>query len=107
VADVFDLLAEHREGYDLIALDTDNGPEWLVRDENARLYAEDGLRLVHAALKPGGVAVFWSPDEYSWFAALLGRVFAGVEPAGADDVVAGRRLSYTMYVCRRDDSGPE
>ena len=29
--------------WDVVALDTDNGPEWLVRGENARLYAPAGL----------------------------------------------------------------
>ena len=52
-------------GYDLVALDTDNGPEWLVRDGNAGLYSDGGLRrLARAALRPGGAAVFWSPDRY-------------------------------------------
>ncbi len=64
--------------YDLVSLDTDNGPEWLVRDDNAGLYDEDGVRLVAAALRPGGVAVFWSPDRYPAFEDVLARVFARV-----------------------------
>ena len=99
VTDVFDLMRERPGAFDLIALDTDNGPEWLVREPNARLYDEAGIRLAHDALRADGVAVFWSPGEYGWFAALLERVFARVEPAAADELVDGRRLRYTMYVC--------
>ena len=60
-------------GWDVIALDTDNGPEWLVRGENAGLYAPAGLRRVHRALRPGGVAVFWSPERYPAFGRELAR----------------------------------
>ena len=65
VADVADVLCPSpRRAWDVVALDTDNGPEWLVRGENARLYASAGLCRVRAALRPGGVAVFWSPERY-------------------------------------------
>ena len=53
VADVADLLARSEESWDVVALDTDNGPDWLVRGENARLYTPSGLCRVRAALRPG------------------------------------------------------
>ena len=49
VADVADVLGGAAEAWDVVALDTDNGPEWLVRGENARLYAPAGLCAVRAA----------------------------------------------------------
>jgi spermidine synthase len=42
VADVADVLHASRGAWDVVALDTDNGPEWLVRGENAGLYAPAG-----------------------------------------------------------------
>ena len=45
VGDVAGLLDEPAR-WDVVALDTDNGPEWLVRGENAGLYAPAGLRRV-------------------------------------------------------------
>jgi spermidine synthase len=99
VDDVHDVLTVTRRGFDLIALDTDNGPEWLVREENARLYDPAGLKGVATALRPGGVAVFWSPDRYPEFEATLAEVFAGVLLETAHDVVGGNRFAYTMYVC--------
>jgi spermidine synthase len=90
-------------GWDVIALDTDNGPEWLVRGENAGLYAPAGLRRVHRALRPGGVAVFWSPERYPAFERELGAVFGWVDTVAAVDVIDGRPFDYTMYVGRRLD----
>ena len=99
VADVRELLRA-RAAYDLIALDTDNGPHWLIRPGNAGLYRASGLRVAALAVRPGGVVVFWSPERYPAFEAALGEAFAMVEAAPATDVVEGRTLEYTMYVCR-------
>ncbi len=100
VADVAALLDEPAR-WDVVALDTDNGPEWLVRGDNAGLYAPAGLRRVRAALRPGGVAVFWSPDRYPRFEGDLTDVFDGLERVPAVDVIDGRPHDYTMYVVRR------
>lgn len=100
VDDVFDVLAVSPRGFDVVALDTDNGPEWLVRQENARLYDDTGLRAAAAALRDGGVAVFWSPDRSPRFEAALDGVFASVSLEEACDDVGERRFTYTMYVCR-------
>jgi len=104
VADVADVLAAHPEGFDLVSLDTDNGPEWLVREANAGLYSEAGVRLACRALRPGGAVVFWSPDRYAEFERALAGVFARVLPISAFDDVQGRRHEYTMYVGLRDDA---
>ncbi|VDC31515.1 spermidine synthase [Pseudogemmobacter humi] len=53
-------LAGARGAYDLILLDTDNGPDFLVRPENTGLYQGQGLAAVAGALRPGGIAAFWS-----------------------------------------------
>ncbi|HMK93083.1 MAG TPA: spermidine synthase [Thermoleophilia bacterium] len=98
VADVHDLLVAGPR-YDLIALDTDNGPEWLVRGDNARLYDPDGIALAAAAVRDDGVVVFWSPDRYDAFERTLATSFERIETVGATDVVDGRALDYTMYVC--------
>jgi len=103
VADVADVLAARPQGFDLVSLDTDNGPGWLVREANAGLYAEAGMQLARRALRPGGAVVFWSPDRYVAFEQSLAGVFARVERVSAFDVVQGRRHEYTMYVSLRDD----
>ncbi|MBA4388667.1 MAG: spermidine synthase [Verrucomicrobia bacterium] len=102
VNDVADVMRENQGAFDLIALDTDNGPDWLVRESNAGLYDEAGLALAHGALRPGGVAVFWSPERYDWFAARLATTFSQVNEVTAQDHIDGRCHEYTMYVGRRD-----
>jgi spermidine synthase len=97
-ADVADVLERGVGCFDLVSLDTDNGPHWLVREANAGLYSEAGISLTYHALRPGGVAVFWSPDRYSGFEELIGRVFGRVVSVVAHDVVDGRCHEYTMYV---------
>jgi spermidine synthase len=100
-ADVADVMRQRPGAFDLVALDTDNGPDWLVREANAGLYDEAGVALARDTLRPGGVAVFWSPDRYDWFAARLAAAFALVAEVPAHDHVDGRRHEYTMYVARR------
>lgn len=60
VSDVAHLLRRGQARYDLVLLDTDNGPEGTTQEGNAKLYAEEGLRTVHRALRPGGVLAVWS-----------------------------------------------
>ena len=102
IGDVADLMRERPGAFDLVALDTDNGPDWLVREANAGLYDEAGLALAHAALRPGGAAVFWSPERYEWFAARLAAQFARVSAVAAHDTIDGRRHEYTMYIAERE-----
>jgi spermidine synthase len=101
--DVAGLLGASREAWDIVALDTDNGPEWLVRGENARLYTVAGLCAARAALRPGGIAVFWSPEGYPSFEGDLRDVFEEVHAETAVDVIDGRPFTFTMYVARRVD----
>jgi spermidine synthase len=70
-----------RERYHAILLDTDNGPSWLVRPENGRLYAGDGLAALARVLLPGGVLGVWSAQPEAAFAARLARHFGRVDAA--------------------------
>jgi len=65
VRDVHELIAQSRAAYDAILLDVDNGPDGLIHMANDRLYGREGLRMAHAALRPGGVLAIWSayPDN--------------------------------------------
>src|SRR5262245_56623493 len=69
--------ADH--GYDVICLDTDNGPNWLVFESNAGIYDAGGLDLAAAALAPGGVLAVWSASRDPAFEARLRDRFRAVE----------------------------
>jgi len=65
IGDVTNLLRRSRQHYDVIALDVDNGPEGLTRASNDWLYSLGGIAAAQQALRPGGVAAYWSagPDR--------------------------------------------
>ena len=60
IADVIDVLDADRGAYDLILMDTDNGPDFTVRSANLPIYEHRGLAAAKAAVRPGGVVSFWS-----------------------------------------------
>jgi spermidine synthase len=101
VADVAAALAEARPAtYDLILLDVDNGPGYLVHESNARLYEEPLLRSAHAALRPGGAVAIWSAAEAPDLADALSGVFGNVEALPLEVLLQGRDEHYWLYVSR-------
>lgn len=65
VGDVAKLLRRQRAGFDVIALDVDNGPEGLTKSSNDWLYSAPGIAAAQDALRPGGIVAYWSagPDQ--------------------------------------------
>jgi spermidine synthase len=102
VADVAVALAEaHPASYDLILLDVDNGPGYLVHEGNAALYEEPLLTTAREALRPGGVLAVWSADQSPALAAVLESVFGNVEVQPLDVALQGRDEHYWLYAARR------
>lgn len=99
VGDAVEYLGSVRHAFGLVALDTDNGPGWLVRPANAVLYQPAGLRRVRAALRQGGVATFWAADHDARFAECATDVFDEVTAVETADVIDGRTLTFVIYVC--------
>ena len=62
--DVGKIMSDHKNGFDAIMLDVDNGPDAFTIDDNDSLYGLRGLNNAYDALKPGGVLTVWSgfPD---------------------------------------------
>jgi spermidine synthase len=73
VGDVGQTLAAHRDAFDAILLDVDNGPDSLVRPANDSLYSERGIAIARAALRTKGVLAVWSAAPAPAFAARLRR----------------------------------
>ena len=71
--------AEEPERYDVICMDTDNGPDWTVVEGNSRLYGAEGLDRLTRLLAPGGVLTFWGANEVAAFETELRDRFASVD----------------------------
>jgi spermidine synthase len=77
--DVADVIIESRGSFDCIILDVDNGPAALSTDGNHRLYDAEGLRIIRAALRPGGCMAIWSASPDPAFERLMARVGFAVD----------------------------
>lgn len=89
------------QAYGAILLDTDNGPDWLVTPNNARIYAPHTVQRFLAALVPEGVLAFWSADRAPDFAGSLAAVAGRVEEIEVPDEIApGRSGSAWIYLAR-------
>ncbi len=101
VADVAVALAEARPAsYDLVLLDVDNGPGYLVHDTNADLYREPFLGTASAALRPGGLLVVWSAAESPDLARAMTEVFGTCEARPHPVRLQDRDETYWLYVAR-------
>jgi spermidine synthase len=94
------------ESYDLVLLDVDNGPDYLVYDDNAEVYTTPFLRQLRDALRPGGTAVVWSSSESTALDAAMRETFGDVVAIPYDVTLtqgAGRSRDeqYWLYLSRR------
>ena len=83
VGDVRQAVAEALpSSVDLVLLDVDNGPGFLVHDDNARIYEAPFLRQVRDLLRPGGIVVVWSSTDDDDLTGVMTDVFGScaVEP---------------------------
>jgi len=104
VADIAAAVAEARPAsYDLVLLDVDNGPGYLVHDANAALYSPPFLTEVARILRPGGAVAIWSADRAPALETAVASVYAGSETIPLDVVLQGREEQYWLYVGRVAD----
>lgn len=102
VDDVYQVIARAPAGhYDAIMLDVDNGPVAMVQDGNQRLYQSQGFGIITQALKPGGIATFWSASQDRAFANRLSKAGFGVEVVAAKAYPQAKRCAHTIYVATR------
>ncbi|WP_028645001.1 hypothetical protein [Nocardioides sp. URHA0020] len=101
VADVAVALAEAApSSYDLVLLDVDNGPDFLVHEGNAELYRAPFLHSVRAALRDGGALAVWSASRSPDLLAALTTVFGSAEEQAHDVTLQERAERYWLYVAR-------
>ena len=101
VADIAVAVVEAPDAsYDLVLLDVDNGPGYLVHDHNAALYERPFLTEAQRLLRPGGAVVVWSADASPELEAVLADVFGTAETRPYDVRLQERDEQYWLHVAR-------
>ena len=106
-ADVRTAMAEAtREAHDLVLLDVDNGPDFLVYEDNAAIYGATFLHQVRDTLRPGGTVAVWSSSESETLGEVLREVFGDAVAVPYDVALTQpegrtRDEQYWLYLARR------
>ncbi|WP_322919994.1 spermidine synthase [Nocardioides renjunii] len=100
-ADIAMAIAEARSTYDLVLLDVDNGPGYLVHEANEAVYEVPFLRRCRDVLSPGGVLVVWSGSAAPGLLTALREVFGEAEEQAHDVLLQDRPEEYFLYLARR------
>ena len=100
VADVADVIGEAEDAFDLVLLDVDNGPGYLVHDANSALYGPALLRTTRRALRPHGLCVIWSAAHDQALHDAMAEVFGDAEATAYDVDLQGRAEQYWLHLAR-------
>ena len=87
---------------DLVLLDVDNGPDFLVFEANAALYESTFLERVWVVLRPGGALAVWSSTESSRLADSMTAVFGSCTVEDRSVTLQGREDVYWLHVARKE-----
>ena len=100
-ADVSEIIRSHRSKFDAILLDVDNGPEGLTREANDALYDPAGLKVAHAALRPGGVLAVWSSGPNAPFTRRLRGAGFDVNEVNVRATERGRGAHHVIWIAMK------
>lgn len=103
MADVWKIIQRAGRGdvaarYDAILIDIDNGPQDMVQKSNIRFYGDRGIRLIAAALRPGGRAAIWSAGDDRALVGRLAKAGFDVEVVRAQSHAGARSRTYAIFV---------
>ena len=90
-----------RAAYDLVLLDVDNGPGYLVHESNADLYEARLLGVVREQLVDGGTLVVWSAFEEPELPLEMHDVFGNCRALPIPVDLQGREEQYWLYASSR------
>jgi spermidine synthase len=88
--------------WDAIVLDVDNGPDFLIHEENRALYTEAGLRAAYGRLMPAGTLAIWCQSAAPDLRAVLERIAPSAREHIAEVTRGERSFQYAIYTV----SGP-
>lgn len=102
IADIRQAVAEAApESYDLVLLDVDNGPGFLVYDANAEVYRPEFLTQVRRLLRPGGEVAIWSAAAAPELQDAITETFGHATPIPLEVRLQGRDEQYWLYLAHR------
>ncbi|HBL17416.1 MAG TPA: spermidine synthase [Elusimicrobia bacterium] len=96
-------LAGEGGAYDAILQDVDNGPEGLTIEANDWLYADAGLEVAFAALRPNGILALWSARPNRKFVKRLRRAGFTVDEVPVRGRDRWRGAHHIIYLAARRD----
>lgn len=98
VGDVRTVVAESPDAsLDAILLDVDNGPDFLVYNENSAIYDSPFLTTCQSKLRAGGVLTVWSSSASEALENAVASVFGGCEVKPVPVRLQGRDETYYVY----------
>jgi len=98
VADVRSVMeAQTDASLDGILLDVDNGPDFLVYNENSAIYSSSFLALCRAKLGAGGVLTVWSASVSTALESAVTSVFGACDVKPVPVNLQGRAETYYVY----------
>lgn len=83
--DFSNYLSKCTDFYNLIAIDVDNGPDWVAIDTNRVLYKASALSTMKIRLLPDGILSIWSATRNNDLKQVLEDIFAFVELIKSSD----------------------
>lgn len=97
--DVANALAEARDAeFDLVLLDVDNGPDFLVYPANAALYRDEMLAQCRRVTRDTGVTAIWSMSRSGPLERSLAETFGAVEVIPVPVQLGTRAESYWLFL---------
>lgn len=100
-ADIATAVAEATSTYDLVLLDVDNGPGYLVHAGNSGIYERPFLAGTREILNEGGALVIWSASPAPELASVMELVFGNCTEHRYDVLLQERSEQYLLYLSRQ------
>jgi spermidine synthase len=101
VQDVLAGLAGPVGPWDAIVLDVDNGPDFLIHDENRALYTEAGMQAAYDRLTESGTLAIWCQSAAPDLRAVLERIAPQVREHILEVARGERSFRYAIYTVSR------
>ncbi|HWI01719.1 MAG TPA: hypothetical protein VNT27_15435 [Propionibacteriaceae bacterium] len=87
--------------WNAIVLDIDNGPDFLIHEENRELYTAASLRAAYGQLTAGGTLAIWCQHPAPALLALLQGIAPSAQQHVIDTSRGERNFPYTIYTISR------